>query len=368
MQNKVPFVNYSLQYKNLEKEIDQTLKRVLTNGDLILRRDVENFEKNIAEFLGVKYAVGVNSCTDALIFSLMASGIGKGDEVITVSHTFFATIEAIIHCHAMPVLIEVGEDFVMDLSKVEEIITKKTKAIMPVHLNGHMVDMEKLMDIAKKHNLIIIEDSAQALGANLNGKKAGSFGLTSCFSFYPAKLLGAYGDAGILATNDANIAEKARLLRNHGQKTKTEIVMPGFTSRLDNLQAAILNVKFKYLNQWIERRREIAKIYNEGLKNINEVKTPKIDLGNKFYDVFQNYVIRAEKRDELFIFLKENGVECLIKDAVPNHLQKVEGFADFKLPFTEKLSEEVISLPMYPELADEQINYVIEKVKEFFKS
>jgi dTDP-4-amino-4,6-dideoxygalactose transaminase len=239
---------------------------------------------------------------------------------------------------------------------------------MPVHLNGHMVDMEKLMDIVKKHNLIVIEDSAQALGANLKGKKAGSFGLTSCFSFYPAKLLGAYGDAGILATNDTSIAEKVRLLRNHGQKTKTEIVIPGFTSRLDNLQAAILNVKFKYLNQWIERRREIAKIYNEGLININEVKTPKIDFENKFYDVFQNYVIRAEKRDELFNFLKENGIECLVKDAVPNHLQKIEGFANFKLPFTEKLSKEVISLPMYPELSKEQINYVIAKVKEFFKS
>jgi len=368
MENKVPFVNYPLQYKNQEKEIDQTIKRVLTNGDLILRGDVEEFEKNIAEFLGVKYTVGVNSCTDALIFSLMASSVDKGDEVITVSHTFFATIEAIIHCGAKPILVEVGEDFVMDVLKIEQAITEKTKAIIPVHLNGHMVDMEKLTDIAKKHNLIIIEDAAQALGATLNGKKAGSFGLTSCFSFYPAKLLGAYGDAGILATDDANIAKKAKLLRNHGQKTKTEIVMCGFTSRLDNLQAAILNVKFECLNKWIERRREIAKIYNEGYKDIKKIKIPKIDSENRFYDVFQNYVIMAEKRDELFNYLKESGVECLIKDSVPNHLQKIEGLSDFNLPFTEKLSKEVISLPMYPELTDEQINYVIEKVKEFYKS
>jgi dTDP-4-amino-4,6-dideoxygalactose transaminase len=363
---KVPFVNYSLQYKNVESEIDGAIKRVLTQGDLILRHDVEEFEKTIADFLGVKYAVGVNSCTDALIFSLKAAGIKKGDEVITVSHTFFATIEAILHCGATPVLVEVGEDFVMDVAKAEQAITEKTKAIIPVHLNGHMVDMQKLMEIARKHNLIVVEDAAQGLGAMQNNKKAGSFGLASCYSFYPAKLLGAYGDAGIVATNDADMAERIKLLRNHGQKTKTEIVMSGFTSRLDNLQAAVLNVKFKYVPKWIERRRQIAKIYNEELKNVAQVKTPKVDAEN-FYDVFQNYVLRAEKRNELFEHLKQNGVECLVKDVVPNHKQKIEGMGESKLPFTEKLSDEVISLPMYPELTNEQIIYVAEKIKEFYK-
>jgi len=362
---KVPFVNYSLQYKNLEQEIDQAIKRTLSNGDLILRHDVEEFEKNIANFLGVKYAVGTNSCTDALIFSLMALGIKEGDEVITVSHTFFATIEAILHCKATPVLVEVGEDFVMDISKLEQAITPKTKAIIPVHLNGHMADMSAIMDIAKNHNLFVVEDSAQALGATQNNKKAGSFGNASCFSFYPAKLLGAFGDAGILCTNDEAIYEKVKLLRNHGQKTKTEIVMPGFTSRLDNLQAAILNVKFKYVPQWIKRRREIAGIYNEGLKDAKGVKTPAYSDNNR-YDVFQNYVLRAENRDKLFGFLKEKGVECLIKDPVPNHLQKISGMPRFSLPFTEHLSKEVISLPMYPELNDGQIQYTINCVKEFY--
>lgn len=362
---KVPFVNYSLQYKNIEKEIDGTIKRILSSGNLILRQDVEDFEKKLAEFLGVKYAVGLNSCTDALIFSLLASGIKERDEVITVSHTFFATIEAIMHCKATPVLVEVGEDFVMDVSKVEAVITDKTKAIIPVHLNGHMVDMEKLLDIAKKHNLAIIEDSAQALGASQNGKKAGSLGLSSCFSFYPAKLLGAFGDGGAVCTNDEALAEKVRLLRNHGQKTKTEIVMCGFTSRLDNLQAAVLNVKIKYVPQWIERRREMARFYNEGLKDIKEIKIPTYDKAG-FYDIFQNYVLRTERRDQLFEFLNGKGVECLVKDKVPNHQQLIEGLPSFSLPFSEQLAKEVISLPMYPELDNSQIDYVINCVKEFF--
>lgn len=362
---KVPFVNYSLQYKNLEQEIDSAIKRVLKNGDLILRHDVDEFEKNMADFLGVKYAVGTNSCTDAIIFSLMALDVKEGDEVITVSHTFFATIEAILHVGATPVLIEVGDDFVMDISKLEQTITPKTKVIIPVHLNGHMVNMEKLLEIAKKHNLFVVEDSAQALGAMQNNKKAGSFGNASCFSFYPAKLLGAFGDAGVVCTNDEALYEKIKLLRNHGQKTKTEIVMAGFTSRLDNLQAAVLNVKFKYVPQWISRRRKIAGIYAEGLREVREVKAPAYN-DSALYDVFQNYVLRAENRDQLFEFLKQKEIECLIKDPTPNHLQKISGMPHFSLPFTEQLSEEVISLPMYPELTDEQIQYIIESVKEFY--
>jgi len=368
MDKKVPFVNYSLQYKNIESEIDQAIKRVLTQGDLILRHDVEEFEKNIADFLGVKYAVGVNSCTDALTLSLIAAGIKQGDEVITVSHTFFASIECIHHVGAKPILIDVGEDFVMDVSKIEEAITSKTRAIIPVHLNGRMVDMEKLMGVAKKHNLIVIEDAAQGLGATLNGKKAGSFGLTSCYSFYPAKLLGAYGDGGAVCTNDEQVYEKVKLLRNHGQKTKTEIIYYGFTSRLDNIQAAVLNVKFKYVPRWIERRREIAKMYNKAFCEMGSLKTPVDPEDSKeFYDVFQNYVLKAEKRNELFEFLKENGVECLIKDLVPNHMQKVEGLEGFALPVTERMANEVISLPMYPELENSQVEYVIECVKNFYK-
>jgi len=365
MSFKVPFVNYPLQYKVLEKEIDEAIKKVLLNGSLILREDVEEFEKSLADFLGVKYAIGVNSCSDALRFCLTAAGIKPNDEVITVSHTFFATIEAIVHVGAKPVLVDVGEDFLMNMDLVEKSITLKTKAIIPVHLNGRVCDMEKLEALAKKYNLVIIEDAAQALGAEFKGKKAGSFGLAGCFSFYPAKILGALGDGGLVVTNSEELAQKLRLLRNHGQKTKTEIVCYGFTSRLHNLQAAVLNVKFKHLNDFIKRRQEIANIYNQGLLSIKEIKTPFLSDSNHF-DVFQNYVIKAEKRDELFSFLKDRGVETLIKDPVPNHWHKDLGLTDFKLLQSEKLAKEVISLPMYPELEDSQVQYVISQIKEFY--
>lgn len=367
MEKKVGFVNYILQYKNIEKEIDDALKSVLMRGDLILRQDVEDFEKKLADFVGVKYAIGVNSCSDALTFSLMAAGIKEGDEVITVSHTFFATIEAIHNVGATPILIDIGEDFLMDASRIEEVITEKTKAIMPVHLNGNICQMDKIVEIAKKHNLIIIEDSAQALGGKFGDKKAGSFGLAGCFSFYPAKILGAVGDGGAVTTNDYEFAEKIKLLRNHGQKTKNEIVCYGFTSRLHNIQAAVLNVKIKYLDKWIERRRYIAKKYNNGLAEIKSVKLPFISgPESQKFNAFQNYVLIAENRDKLFEFLKDNGVETLIKDAVPNHWHKNLKLNNFKLPITEMLADKVISLPMYPELTDEQVDYVISVVKNFY--
>lgn len=364
---KVPFVNYSLQYRNLEKEIDAAIKKVLNGGDLILRADVEEFEKKLTDFLGTNYAVGVNSGTDALIFALKAAGIGSGDEVITVSHTFFATIESIYHCGAKPILVDVSEDFEMDVEKIENAITLKTKAILPVHLNGRLCNMERLMEIAKKHDLMVIEDSAQALSAKFKGKLAGTFGVAGCFSFYPAKILGALGDAGAVITNDEKIAEKIRLFRNHGQKTKTEIVCYGWTSRLDNLQAAVLNVKFKYLPQWIEKRRKIAEIYNRGLSVIPDIKLPPApNSDERYFDTYQNYVLKAQKRDGLFDFLKENGIETLIKDPIPIHYHPAVGLSYFKLPYSEQLAKEVISLPMYPELTDEQVAYVIEIVKKFY--
>ncbi len=369
MRYKVPFVGYKIQYQNLKKEIDLTIQDVLGRGDLILREDVEKFEKNLADFVGVKYAVSLNSGTDALFLSLKAAGIGKGDEVITVSHTFIASIVAIVQVGAKPILVDVGKDFLMDVDKTEEAITKKTRAIMPVQLNGRVCDMEKTMEIAEKHNLIVIEDAAQSLGAKFNGKRAGSFGLTGCFSFYPAKILGCFGDGGAMTTNDSGIAEKVRLLREQGQKSKTEISCYGWNSRLDNLQAAILNVKFKYLPKWIEKRREIAEIYNNGLSEIFGIELPPApNSDEKHFDVFQNYVIRAEKRDELFKYLKEKGVETLIKDPIPNHWQKELGLSHFELPYTEQLAKKVISLPMYPELTKEQVEYTINYIKDFYKN
>ncbi len=364
---RVPFVNYPLQYKNLEKEIDGALKDVLNRGDLILRSDVEAFEKRLADFLGLKYAVGVNSGTDALIFALRAAGIEPGDEVITVSHTFVASIAAIVHVGAKPVLVDVREDFNIDVDKIEGAITEKTKAILPVHLNGRVCEMSRLMETAQKHNLIVIEDAAQALGAKFEGKMAGVFGLASCYSFYPAKLLGTVGDGGAVATNSEEVAEKVRLYRNHGQKTKTEIVCYGETSRLHNIQAAILNVKFKYLPEWIERKREIAKIYDQGLAGLSGLELPPApDSDPKYFDTFQNYVLKAQKRDELAEFLKEKGVEPLIKDPVACHQHPALGLSHFQLLYTEQLAKEVISLPIYPELTKEQVDYVIACLKEFY--
>jgi dTDP-4-amino-4,6-dideoxygalactose transaminase len=364
---KVPFVNYRVQYKELKKEINKAIQRVLSRGDLILREDVEKFEKKLADFVGVKYAVGLNSGTDALFLSLKAAGIGKGDEVITVSHTFVASITAIVQAGAKPILVDVGNDFLMDAEKIEKVITKRTKAIIPVYLNGRMCDMERIMAIARKNDLIVIEDAAQALGASFKNKKAGSFGLTGCFSFYPAKILGCFGDGGAVTTNNSKIAEIIRLFRDHGQKTKTQIICYGWNSRLDNLQAAILNFKFKYFKRWIKKRREIAKIYENELAKMPELRLPPApDSDLRFFDVFQNYVLRAQKRDELFYFLKKKGVETLIKDPVPNHWHKGLSLSHFKLPHTEQLAKEVISLPMYPELTNGQLDYIINCVKKFY--
>jgi dTDP-4-amino-4,6-dideoxygalactose transaminase len=364
---KVSFVNYKQQYNNLKSEIDETIKKTLEKGSLILREDVDYFEKNLADFIGVKYAIGINSGTDGLILSLKAAGIDKGDEVITVSHTFMATIASIVHLGAKPVLIDVKDDFTINVDQIESVITDKTKAIIPVHLNGRVSEMDKLMEIAEKHNLIVIEDAAQALGAKFNGKKAGSFGLASSFSFYPAKILGSYGDGGAIVTNSQEINDKIRLFRNHGQKTKTEIVCFGWTSRLDNLQAAVLNIKFKYLSSWIERRREIAGLYQKNLNQVKGIILPAApDSDDKHFDCFQNYVLKAEKRNQLYDFLKEQGVETLIKDPIANHHHKDLGLSCFNLPLTEKLADQVISLPMYPELEEQEINYVIESVKKFY--
>ncbi|MDD2696905.1 MAG: DegT/DnrJ/EryC1/StrS family aminotransferase [Candidatus Pacebacteria bacterium] len=368
MAYKVPFVDVPKQYKIIKEEVLKTIDDVLSRGDLILRKDVEEFEKNIASLVGTKYAVGLNSGTDTMFLPLKALGIGPGDEVITVSHTFVASIAVIVQVGAKPVLIDVKEDFTMDADKLEAAITERTKAIIPVHLNGRSCEMDKIMEIARKHNLIVIEDAAQALGAKYDNKMVGSFGLVGSFSLYPFKVLGCFGDGGVMTTDDEKLVEKVRLLRDHGQKTKTEIVCFGFNSRLDNIQAAILNLRFKYLPQYIKRRREIASIYEKELSDVSGVKTPPAPgTDQKHFDTFQNYVLNAEKRNELYDFLREKGVETLIKDPVANHLQSGLGLSSFHLPYSEQLAKEVISLPMYPELSQEQIEYVIGCIKEFYK-
>ncbi len=370
MAYKVPFVDYPLQYQRLEDEIMVLLKDVLfTRADLILRGDLRQFENNLARYLGAKHAVGVKSGTDAMRLSLAAAGIGQGDEVITVAHTFVATVAVIVNCGANPVLVDVGEDFNMNVDQLERAISPRTRAIIPVHLNGRICDMERLMSIASRHNLLVIEDAAQSLGATFDGRKAGTFGMTGCFSFYPAKILGAAGDAGIVVTDSEEMAEKITLLRDHGrQKSTGDILCYGFNSRLDNIQAAILDLKLKYLPQWIERRRELAGIYHQGLSDIPALKLPPPpQTKGHYFDVFQNYVIQTRDRDRLVQHLKESSIEVLISWPKPMHHHKALGLTHFRLPETERISREVISLPMNTELNNEQAEYVIESVRKFFK-
>jgi len=366
---KVPFVNYPEHYRRMWNEVIDAISEALSKGDLILRQELKQFENDIASFIGVEYVVGLNSGTDALFLSLKAAGIGPGDEVITVAHTFVATIATIVHCEATPTLVDVGEDMNMDVEQLEQKVSPKTKAVIPTHLNGRLCNMDKLMTIADENNLIVIEDAAQALGASFNGKKAGSFGLTGCFSLYPAKMLGAAGDGGFATTSNEEIGEKMRLLRDHGQQRTTgKILFYGFNSRLDNIQAAILNVKFRYLPKWIERRREIARIYHEGLSNMVGVKLPPPPTtAGPYYDVYQNYVICIKDRDELVNFLEKSGIETMVSWRIPNHLQPSLNLKHFKLPKTEKLSNEVVSLPMYPELTDEHVHYVIDTIHDFYE-
>jgi dTDP-4-amino-4,6-dideoxygalactose transaminase len=277
-----------------------------------------------------------------------------------------ATVGAIVQCRATPVLVDITDDFNMDVNRIEAAVTPRTKGIIPVHLNGHACDMDKIIEIAKKHNLRIIEDAAQALGAQFKGRRCASFGDTGIFSFYPAKVLGTAGDGGLVCTNDDALARKIKAFRDNGRVESVDVVECfGWCTRLDNLHAAILNMKFNYFEQWIKRRRAIAKIYDEGLSDIPEVILPPISESD-YFDVYQNYVIRTGQRDKLVAHLQKSGVEVLISWRVPMHQQKALGLSRFKLPMTERISAEVISLPMYPELTDEEVKFVIEAVKKCF--
>ena len=367
MNYKVRFVNYPRQYQQLKKEFNRVYEEIMSGGDFILRRHLEEFERRIADYVGTKHAIGVNTGTDALYLSCQALGFGPGDEVITVAHTFVATVGAIAQCRATPILADIREDFNMDVDKIEPLITSRTKGIIPVHLNGHACAMDRIMALAGKYKLKVIEDAAQALGAEFKGKKCASFGDTGIFSFYPAKMLGTAGDGGMICTNDDLLARKLKAFRDNGRVDSVEVIECfGWCSRLDNLHAAILNMKLDYFQPWIKRRREIARLYDDGLSAVRGIMIPP-QAPNDYFDVYQNYVIRAKQRDELVGYLKDSGIEVLVSWPIPLHQQEALGLTHFKLPMTERVSKEVISLPMYPELTDEEANMVIETIKGFFK-
>lgn len=361
----IPILDLKQQYYQLQSKIDKAVLDVLSSGSYILGKNVQALEQEIAEYCQVKRGVGLANGTDALHLALRALDIGPGDEVITVSFTFMATAGAVGLVGAKPVFIDVDpKTYNMDVDKIVEKITPKTKAIIPVHIYGQPADMDPILEIAKKYNLYVIEDCAQAIGATYKGKRVGSLGDIGCFSFFPTKNLGALGDGGMAVTNSDYLADRLVALRNHGGKIRYYHDELGMNSRLDEIQAAILRVKFEYLDKWNSRRREIAYKYNKLLKDVTEVITPK-ELADTSC-VYHQYTLQVPERDKVFESLKQKDVMAMIYYPVPLHIQEVHkylGMQEGSLPVTEALAQKVISLPIFPEITENQINQVAEAVK-----
>ena len=367
---KVPFFNYPALFEQHKVEYTRVINDVLARGAFILQDELKEFETNLAAYLDTSYVLGVGNCTDGLLLSFKAADIGYGDEVIFCSHTFVATASAIYQTGATPVPVECGPDHLIDIDSIESAITTKTKAIVPTQLNGQVCDMDSIMKICSKNSLILIEDSAQSLGAKYKGKSAGTFGIAGVFSFYPAKNLGCFGDGGSIVTNDEQLYDEILLTRNHGRSISSEVIKWGMNSRLDNLQAAILNFKLSKYSLEIERRREIASLYNIGLSQVSELilpSAPNSDL-NK-YEVFQNYEIEVKKpedRESLRDYLKGKGIKTILQWG-GKAVHEFEGLG-FKvsLPFTEALMKRAFLLPMNTSLTNHQIEYIIIEINKYF--
>jgi len=354
------------QYQQIRDEIAGALADVLESAWFILGQNVAAFEEEFATYCQTQYGIGVGSGTEALHLALLACDVGAGDEVITVSNTFIATALAIDYTGATPVFVDIDPlTYTLDVGQIEARISTRTKAIVPVHLYGQPADMQPIMALAEKHGLWVIEDACQAHGAKYRGEKVGSWGHLACFSFYPSKNLGAYGDGGMIVTNDAALAEKARLLRNYGQVEKYHHRLKGFNSRLDEIQAAILRVKLKHLDQWNEARYTIAQRYTQQIESPH-VRCPS--EGTARQHAYHLYVVRSQHRDQLRHWLKSQGVETLIHYPVPIHLQQAyrsTGLHPGSLPITEQCCDEVLSLPMFPELDKYQIAQVVQAINDF---
>jgi dTDP-4-amino-4,6-dideoxygalactose transaminase len=358
----IPFIDLKQEYHFLSKELTPKVRSILENGFFVLGEEVERFEEDFAKYLGVAESIGVNSGSDALFLAIKSLGIGVGDEVITISHTFISSVDAIVRNGAEPVFVDIDPyTYCMDVSRIEESITEKTKAILPVHLYGHPADMGPIRELAEKYGLFLIEDTCQAHGAEYKGDKLGSIGDIGCFSFYPTKNLGAFGDGGMIVTDNQELAEKLRMLRNYGQTKKYYHDFIGVNSRLDEIQAAILRIKLTHLNSWNSRRRDIAKLYNELLDDCDlnlPIERPYAK------HVYHLYVIRTEKRDILKNKLIEKEIQTQIHYPIPVHKQKA--YSDlkknFNLPVTDKICSEILSLPNQPWLTDEQIIRVSEMI------
>ena len=362
----VPFVDLKAQYQTIRDEIDAAVDAVFESTQFILGEAVETFERSFANYLGVKHAIGVGSGVDALKIALEAAGVGAGDEVIIPANTFIATALAVSATGAKPVLVDCREDtYQINADLIAGAITPKTKVIMPVHLYGQSADMTAIMEIARSHGLVVIEDAAQAHGTRFLGQPCGTFGLAGCFSFYPGKNLGAYGDGGAIVTNNDEFAEKVSRLRNYGQQQKYVHVEKGTNSRLDTVQAAILNVKLRHLDKWNEARRAHAAVYSDSLANY-DVIVPTLDPRSTH--IFHLYVVRTPHRDKLQRHLASLGIQTGIHYPIPIHLQEAYSDLGFKrgaFSVTETLADEIVSLPMYPELSQQQIELVVDAVSSF---
>ena len=362
----INFIDLKREYLDLKKQIEEAVERVLKRGNFILGEEVEALENEFANYIKVPYAVGVNSGSDALFLGIKALGIADGDEVLVPSHTFISSVDAIVRNGAKPVFVDINKNtYCINFEETESKITPKTRAVLVVHLYGRPVEMKKVLEIARKHNLFVIEDACQAHGAVYRGMMVGAIGDVGCFSFYPTKNLGAYGDGGMIITNNKDLFERIRALRNYGSTKKYFFNLKGINSRLDELQAAILRVKLKYLDIWNERRREIAKIYDDRIKNI-EIVLPA-GTSSDIKHVYHLYVIRHKDRDSLQRYLLEKNIQTLIHYPIPVHLQNSYRCESYDLPVTETCTKEILSLPLYPYLKNEEINYIVEVINSYKK-
>lgn len=364
--SRIPYVNVAAQHAPIRDELLDAVGRVLDRGNFILGAEVESFEREFARCCGVAHAVGVNSGTDALWMALRVLGIGPGDEVITAPNSFIASVSAIKLVGARPVLVDVGEDYNISADAIEAAITPRTRAILPVHLTGRPCDMARIMEIADRHGLHVVEDCAQAAFARFDGKSVGAFGVVGCFSLHPLKTLNACGDGGVLTTDDARLAEQLRVMRNIGLRTRDDCVMWSPNSRLDTIQAAMLLVKLKYAPSWTKARRDHADYYRSKLAGAPGLRVP-VDRERE-YAVYHTFVIQAEERDALRAFLTERGIGSNIHYPVPIHLSTVGrelGYAEGSFPAAERQAKHIVSLPVYPELTRAQLDRVCDSVMEF---
>lgn len=368
--NLIPVINISCEKSIDQEQFEKAIRKVINQKDFILGKEVSQFENNIANYLNVKYAIGVANGTDALVLALDSVGIGEGDEVITTPYTFFATAEAIARVGAKPVFVDVLEDtYNINPSLIEGAITPRSKAILPVHIFGNPIDFNQVYDIAQRNGLSIIEDACQAIGASYYDKKIGSLGDVSCFSFFPTKNLGGFGDGGLITTNNEELAEKMIMLRSHGQRIKYQNEMLGYNSRLDEIQAAVLNVKLPYLDSWNNRRRELASKYTNAFIGIEEIVTP-IETKNA-QSVFHLYTMMVQDREQLMHYLQNEGIATSVYYAIPLHLQNALTYLGHQkgdFPISEKLSRHALALPLYPELSDVEQNQVIQAVLRFYRN